>query len=158
MITDIDPIYANSCGKIFGDRIIFASPNRETVYDLDTIKKISFKKRYETGSIVFTFLPGILLFVPYFSGAEDTFIKVMFISVGLIGLAVSIAKAKAKYTVDVKTDKGGVAISVWEGNKNDARKFVEKANLFLAKKNECSGRPVIQANGYIHFEKRLFKI
>jgi hypothetical protein len=143
MATDIDPLYANSCGKIFTDHIVFASSNKESGYALNTIKTLRFTKRYATGSIVFSFLPGILLLVPYFLGKEDKLTKVMFISIGLIGVVVSLLKAKANYTLNVITTSGRKnSISVWEGNKNDAQKFTDKANALILKyKMDAAPKP-----------------
>jgi hypothetical protein len=143
MATDTYPLFANSCGKIFTDRIIFASSNKESGYPLNSIRTLRFKKRYETGSIVFSFLPGILLLAPYFLGKEETLIKALFIGTGLIGVVVSLIKAKVNYTLHVLTTSGRKnAISVWEGNKNDAQKFVDKANALILKyKSDAATKP-----------------
>ena len=145
MATDNYPIFANSSGKIFADRIVFASSNKESGYALNTINKVTFKKRIKKGSIAFSFLPGILLFVPYFSGNDDTFIKALFIGVGLVGLAVSLAMAKVSYIMKIEMASGRKkAITVWEGNKKDAQKFTEKVNTLILKYKEAAA----QNSGY----------
>ena len=138
MTTETDPLFANSCGILFTDRVVLLRQTKSQL-TLHTIKKISFKKRYKTESIVFTFLPGILLLVPYFSGSEDTFIKVLFIGIGLIGLAISLVKAKVQYKLNIISNSGRIhSINVWEGNKQDAKKFADRTNAVIDKNNKVT--------------------
>lgn len=133
MVTDPDPLFANTCGKIFNGHIVLASSNKESEYPVDNLKKLTLRKRYATGSIVFTFLPGILLLVPYFSNGEEAIVKILFIGMGLAGLAIAVSKIKKRYLLHIETVTGSnSAISVWEGNKNDAQKFADRVNRLIA--------------------------
>ncbi|MFP9098738.1 hypothetical protein ACLI09_06775 [Flavobacterium sp. RHBU_24] len=134
MIKETYPLFANTCGKIFNDHVVFASSMKERCFKLKEISKISFKKRYETGSILFALLPAILFFAAYFTNKDDTFVKCMFITLGILGIAVSLYNAKVNYTLKIVAVNGSkCSISVWEGNKNDAQKFVQSANALIEK-------------------------
>lgn len=133
MTTDHYPLFANTCGKIFTDQIVFASSKTETGYKLERINKISFKKRIRLSSIVFACLPSLLIAAAYFSNNEERFIRLLFIILGIGGTLLCLFLAKMNYSVVLETVNGNrKSISVWHGNKKDALKFVEKANAAVA--------------------------
>ena len=135
MSIETDPVFANTCGKIYPDHIILASSHKESSYRLDVVKELTFRVGLETQSILFILLPALLLIVPYFSDSEDTFIRILFIGLGIALMAVAIAKTTKKYTLSIVMQEGRKhSISIWEGNKSDAQKFADKANALLKKK------------------------
>jgi len=136
MSIETELVFANSCGKIYTDRIILASSNKESSYGLATVKKLTLKVRLETQSMLFILLPALLFIVPYFSDSEDTFARILFIGLGIALMALAIAKATKKYTLSIVMQKGPKkSIGIWEGNKKDARKFADMGNALLSKRS-----------------------
>ena len=128
------PQFSNSCGKVFADKIILASANKESEVPLKDIKKASFTSRPHNKSLFFIALPAMLFVFPFFSGEEDTFINIVFIALGILLMVVSITQANRKHTLNVKLASGStIGINVWEGNLKDAKKFTSMVNSKLTK-------------------------
>lgn len=116
------PLFSNTCGKVYIDRIVFASALKETSITPQSLKKVTFSRSIAISSIVIIILSCILFTSPlYLPQAEIFFI------IGLMFLILSIAKAKKIYSITLYMKDGSVrTIKVWEGNRNDASKFVHK--------------------------------
>lgn len=116
------PLFSNTCGKLYIDRIVFASALKETSVTPQKLKKITFNRGITIGSIVIIVLSCILFTSPlYLPQAEIFFI------IGLLFLILSIAKAQKTYSINLYMKDGTIrTISVWKGNRKDASKFVNK--------------------------------
>lgn len=116
------PLFSNTCGKLYIDRIVFASALKETSITPKHLKKVTFNRGVTISSIVIIVLSCILFASPlYLPQAEIFFI------IGLAFLILSIAKVKKTYSINLHMKDGTIrTISVWEGNRKDASKFVTK--------------------------------
>lgn len=125
------PLFSNTCGKVYIDRIVFASALKETTITPQSLKKVTFSRSIAISSIVIMVLSCILFTSPlYLPQAEIFFI------IGLMFLILSIAKAKKIYSITLYMKDGSTrTIKVWEGNRNDASKFVSKVQERFFKKS-----------------------
>ncbi|MES2487805.1 MAG: hypothetical protein V4581_17895 [Bacteroidota bacterium] len=121
------PQFSNSCGKLFADKIILASSNKESLIDLNTVRNVSFTSRPAPKSLFFIALPLPLFFMPSLLNENDFFVKVMFVTVGLLLLLVSVWQVNKNYTLSLKLKDGSsTSINVWEGNRKEAQKFADR--------------------------------
>lgn len=134
------PLFGNTCGKIYNEYILLASENNERTLPLSSVKKITFSKRISLNSLLFTFLPAVLLVVPQFMESEDVFIKIVLYVLGILFLAISVYKAEMISKVNIFTTNGSVLkINVIKDNRREAKKFVAEATkLIVASKAERS--------------------
>lgn len=148
MYTNNKEVFANTCGKIFKDRIILAT-HKETTIPLKSIKSITLKKKYDKSNLLFALLPAILIVLPYIFPKDAQEIKTALLLSGLLGVIICVLKIKKVYSLNLKTQSGRlVKIKVWEGNKKEAQKFIDKTTSMINKakaepQNEFSGKPVI---------------
>ena len=126
------PLFSNTCGKLFADRIVFASANREKEILPQTLSRLTFTGSLTIGSILY-----MLLFLAIAGGALfiniATVFKLGLFSMSMLLLLWFVLKGKRKYAINIYFKDGSArSIRVWEGNRKDAQKFVEQANrLFL---------------------------
>ena len=121
------PQFSNSCGKLFADKIILASSNKESLIDLNNVRNVSFTSRPAPKSLLFIALPLPLFFMPSLLNENDFFVKVMFAVVGLLLLLVSVWQVNKNHTLSLKLKDGSsTSINVWEGNRKEAQKFADK--------------------------------
>ena len=133
------PLFSNSCGKIFANTIVLASANNETELSLQSIKKFSFKKSITPSSLFFIMLPLMLLVLPSFIEKDETFIASLFYIIGALLLITAIFKAEKAFSFTVYMKDGTArSVSVWEGNRSDAKQFVTKANEMVSSKNNST--------------------
>lgn len=141
MKTTDQPVFANTCGKIFARKVVLATSASEKVLEMEDIRQMSFRKTIPVSGLLFAALPAILLIYAYTLPKEDTFLKVLFVILGATGVIVSLLKAKKQHMLTVKTADGEkFTISVWEGNAREAGKFADKVNGML--NNFKSNSPV----------------
>jgi len=148
MIQNDSPIFANTCGKLFKDTVVFASPSKETVLPVNTIKKIAFRKGVTTGSLLFMALPfGFFALADYLD--EGVFLSALLYIVGLITLVTAVFKADMRYSIHIfMTDNTSRKINVWKGNKKDASKFVtESMKLIDAYKVKLAMKSTMEVQG-----------
>ncbi|WP_116789861.1 hypothetical protein [Flavobacterium psychrotrophum] len=132
MKTTHQPVFANTCGKIFARKVVLATSTSEKVLEMEDIRQMSFRKTTPVSGLLFAALPALLIIVAFFLPKEDTFLKVLLGILGTIGVVVSLLKAKKQHTLVVKTADGQkFTISVWEGNAKEAAKFADKVNGML---------------------------
>jgi len=72
MNDDTHLIYSNTCGKLYPDKIIFASALRETAFNPAEIKGISLHRNIRSSSIFFIVLPCFLFFMPFYLAMKST--------------------------------------------------------------------------------------
>jgi hypothetical protein len=129
------PQFSNSCGKLFADKIIFASSDKETEIDLQNVKNAAFTSRPKFQSLVFMLLPLLLFAFPIFIHDAELFLKILFFGVGLLFLIVSVIKAQKNYTLSLYLKDGtSISINVWEGNRREAQKFADMIRAKLARR------------------------
>ena len=127
------PIFSNTCGKLFADKVIFASALRETEIDTREIKNISFAGSVKTSSLLFLAVPATLVFIPYFFFHEsEVFMKFLVTIIGVVFFTVAIIKAQKSYRLKVNLKNGEtITWNVWQGNMREANKFVEQVKSRL---------------------------
>jgi hypothetical protein len=129
MKTTDQPVFANTCGKIFTRQVVLATSTSEKVLEMEDIRQMSFRKTVPVSGLLFAALPALLFIFAYTLPKEDTLLKVLFVILGAAGVAVSLFKAKKQHVLTVKTVDGQkFTISVWEGNAKEAAKFADKVN------------------------------
>jgi hypothetical protein len=69
-----EPLFSNTCGKLFNDSIVFASSRHENDIPAEQIRKVSLKKSVTWGSLLFSTMPLILFVLPRF--VKDSFIHI----------------------------------------------------------------------------------
>lgn len=131
--TDI-PFFANTCGKLYPDRIIFASALRETVFKPTEIKKINLSKSVSVASILLILAPSAVFAIPLVSSHEDKWFDYMLYSLGFLMFCIAVFKAEKKYKLQVYLKNGkSVSWHIWKGNIKDVLKFINKAQTLIGK-------------------------
>lgn len=129
------PVFNNSCGKIFNDKIVLASAHREDEIDLEDIKKLKFGVTTSLKTIMWTLLPSsifVLLYMERRMLDSAMFFLLAFVSIAIT--VVSLVMAEKSYFVLIKMHDGfTVRIRVAVDNKKDAKKFTDMCNKKLAK-------------------------
>lgn len=122
------PLYFNSCGKIFDDKVIFASAYKENIFYVNDIAKVSMKTRFGFKSLISMLLPFGLLGILYLEKNLDFFVQAITVVIMLIFLVVAFVNTEAKYYIilHLKSTKN-VKIKISKSNKKDAGKFVKRA-------------------------------
>ena len=65
MEMDMMPLFNNSCGKIFNDRIILASPHRENHVKFESVQKFEFVTRISIKSLLWVLISSSFFFILY---------------------------------------------------------------------------------------------
>jgi hypothetical protein len=129
------PQFSNTCGKIFADKIILATSHTEREVALKDIKKVRFTTRPQAKSLFFVALPAILFVFPFYTTDQDSFIKVVFVALGIGLMAISIWQVNKKHTLTVKLATGrNIGLNVWQGNVKEAKKFAGMVNAKVARR------------------------
>jgi hypothetical protein len=125
------PLFTNSCGRIFPEKIQLASYKGEATIKIKEISSLSFKTRITRNGFLFSLLPSIFVGISFFtqSAAE----KMSFLAAGILGIALLLYKAERKHILRVYFKRGRHRdISVWSANIKEARKYVNEANKVVA--------------------------
>lgn len=152
MTNTTQQVFTNTCGKIFRNRLVLATPKHETLLSYDEIKNISFDKKRKKGDLLVALLPAVLIVISFFLKKEESTIKLLFIILGVVGIALALFKAQARYVVIVKkTDSR--SITVRAAGKREAEKFASQANGILQKHRSgaLSGTGGIDVNNAMPF-------
>jgi hypothetical protein len=132
MTNSANQVFTNTCGKIYRDQLILATHQKDTPLTYQEIKSIAFNKRRKRSDLLFAILPCLLIVVAFFLKKEDTFLKAIFIFLGVAGVFLTLFKGQTRYVVTVKTIDGKT-IFVRAANKREAEKFSSQANSVLHK-------------------------
>lgn len=126
------PLYFNSCGKIFEDRLIFASAYKENIFDVSDIGKVSMRKKLGFKSVLSLLLPFGLIGILYLERDLDFIVQATTVVLTLIFFIVAFVNTEMKYYIilQLKSTKN-VKIRISKNNKKDAGKFVEKAQSLI---------------------------
>ncbi|MXN93259.1 hypothetical protein GR160_18685 [Flavobacterium sp. Sd200] len=137
------PIFGNTCGKLYEEYIVLASANREKTLPLNSIKSIALSSSISLNSLLFMLLPLMLLLLPQLMGKEDGVIKISFYVMGCLFLVLSIIKAQRKYRIKIITSNGGaLKIRVARENLKDAQKFTASVSKQLLK-NDAKSKAIL---------------
>jgi hypothetical protein len=129
------PLFSNSCGKLFSDKILLATSNNESVYQLQNVHNIAFKTRPQIKSLLFLVFPALLFSFPLFIHDAAFFLKAVFFVVGILFAILTLTNLQKNYTLTLYLkDKTSRSITVWEGNRKEAQKFAEKVKAKLARR------------------------
>ena len=125
MEMDMMPLFNNSCGKIFRDKVIFASSHRENKIKSDSIERVSFVGRVSLKSLLWVGISSSFFGIMYLERNLDLW---MYAIIGIVALAftiLSLAMLEMNYHILLEMKDGSEKrISVTKDNKKDARKFV----------------------------------
>ena len=132
MTDDTQPLYSNTCGKLYADKIIFASVLKETAFSPSEIKGISLHRHIRSSSIFFMVLPCLLFLMQFYLGDEEQGMKVVLVLAGALMLLMSVYKAEKVYSVRLSLKNGKVITwQIWKGNSTDAGKFIKAVKARL---------------------------
>ena len=129
------PLFNNSCGKLFNDKIVLASAHREEEIEFKEIKKIKFGFNISLKSVMWALMPSSIFVLLYLQRAMLDGAMFILLSFVAIGISVfSVVMAEKSYYVLIKL-KGGqnVRVRVSVDNKKDAKKFADLAIKTLSR-------------------------
>lgn len=129
------PLFNNSCGKIFNDKIVLASANKEDEIELDEIKRVKFGLTVSVKSLMWALLPSSIFVLLYLERAKlDSimFFLLSFVAIGITVTAVIMAE-KSCYLLIKLHDGINIRVRVAIDNKKDAKKFAEIVNKRISK-------------------------
>ena len=129
------PLFNNSCGKIFQDKLVLASANREEEIEFEDIKKIKFGVTTSIKSLMWALLPSSIFVLLYLE--RNKLDSAMFFLLSFIAIAittVSLIMADKSYYLLIKLEEGlNIRVRVAVDNKKDAKKFMDIANRKISK-------------------------
>lgn len=126
------PVFTNTCGKIYPGRIILASANQEKTLEMGSLSSLSFRSGIALSGLLFAALPAIFFVLIFAIKHEEFYLKVIFAILGTVGVILSLLKAKRSHTLSIKMANGEKqTINVWHGNVKEAKKFADIANKVL---------------------------
>jgi len=120
------PLFNNSCGKIFRDRIIFASSNRENKIEADSIERVKFVGRVSLKSLLWVGISSSFFGILYLERNLDGWMYALISIVALAFTVLSLVMLEMNYHILLQMKDGSEKrITVTKDNKKDARKFVQ---------------------------------
>jgi hypothetical protein len=124
-----DLIFANTCGKIYADRVIFAFEHREKVIPFTEIRKVKTGAGIKPKSFFLTLLPSSLLVFLFVIHESNTLLRTIIWFFAIFFTAVSLFTIKRTFHITiVMSGRIGLKINVSGNNKKDAKKFVDLLN------------------------------
>lgn len=133
MTNSTNHVFANTCGKIFRNHLILTVNKKESRFLYHEIKSISFSRRRKKADLLVALLPAVLFVFAYLLKKDETLLRGLFIALGILGIALSLFKARAGYMVTVKINGNSKALLLKAANKREAEKFTAQANSILQK-------------------------
>lgn len=132
MEMDMSPVFNNSCGKIFNDKVILASSHRENHVRFDAIQKLEFVTKIDYKSLLWVLISSSFFLILYLERNLEAW---LFVIIGLVALSftvLSLIMVEKNYQILVHLNDGSkTRINVAKDNKKDAKKFVA-----IAKENQ----------------------
>lgn len=130
------PLFSNTCGKLFQDKVIFASAVRETEIRAEDIKDVQLATSVSAQSLLFLLVPLPLFVMPFFLQPAEGALKICIAAIGCLMMAMAVYKARREYKLRLYL-KNGTLIEwyVWRGNYKEAQNFVKKLKKGLLRKN-----------------------
>ena len=120
------PVFNNSCGKIFNDKIVLASSHREDELAFEDVKKVKFGMTTSLKSLMWALLPSsifVLLYLERQKLDSSIFFLLSFVAIGISVFSLIMAD-KSYYILFKTNDDLNVKVKVSVDNKKDAKKFV----------------------------------
>ncbi len=141
------PVFNNSCGKIFNDKVILASAHREDELAFEDIKKVKFGINTSIKSIMWALMPSsifVLLYLERQKLDSAIFFLLSFIAIGIS--VFSLVMAEKSYYIRFRTKDGyNVKVKVAVDNKKDAKKFAEMCAKRLSRRSAgATGMKVVK--------------
>ncbi|RYJ41593.1 hypothetical protein [Flavobacterium beibuense] len=135
------PLFNNSCGKLFNDKIVLASAHREEEIEFKEIKKIKFGFNVSLKSVMWALMPSSIFVLLYLQRAMLDGAMFILLSFVAIGISVfSVVMAEKSYYVLIKLRGGqNVKVRVSVDNKKDAKKFADMAIKRLSRVSGSTG-------------------
>lgn len=125
------PLFTNSCGRVFPDRIQLASYKGEATIKMKEISSLSFRTSITRNALLFALMPSVLIAASLLTSGKTE--KIAFLAAGVLGIALLLYKAERKHMLRVYYKKGRPRnISVLSANIKEAKKFVNEANKVAA--------------------------
>lgn len=140
------PLFNNSCGKIFHDKIVLASAHREDEIDFEDIKSFRFGMTTSIKSVMWALLPSSIFVLLYMEREKlDAAIFFLLSFVAIAITVVSLVMAEKSYFILIKTNDGfNIRVRVALDNKKDAKKFVEMCTKRKVKNKKAPSLRVVK--------------
>ncbi|WP_294820640.1 hypothetical protein [uncultured Flavobacterium sp.] len=121
------PIFSNTCGMLFDDKVVFAFDNGEKQIPLSKITAAHFRERITNGFLMLILLPlpvyGLLDYIKNFDGLAR--VTGYAIAAAISGLAYYNARKIYRIALDMVSGSE-FTIRVSANNRKDASKFINK--------------------------------
>lgn len=125
------PLFTNSCGRVFPDRIQLASYKGEATIKMKEISSLSFRTSITRNGLLFALMPSVLIAASLLTNGKTE--KIAFLVGGVLGMALLFYKAERKHVLRIHHKKGrSRSISVYSANIKEAKKYVIEANKVAA--------------------------
>lgn len=128
------PIFSNTCGILYDDKVVFAFDNGQKEIPLSKIKSAVFRQRITNGFLLLILLPlpgyAVLDYMRNFYGLS----RFMGYGVAIVISGMAYYYAKKKYHISLEMVSGSqFTIRVSENNRKDASRFIENLNREISK-------------------------
>ena len=141
------PLFNNSCGKIFKDKIILASKTREDEVEFDDIKKVRFGITTSLKSVMWALLPSsifVLLYMERKKLDSPIFFLLSFVAIAIT--VVALVMAEKSYYIHIRMSDGlNLRVRVSPDNKKDAKKFAELCVKTMARAKSTAHLKVVKS-------------
>jgi ABC-type lipoprotein release transport system permease subunit len=135
MEIDMLPLFNNSCGKIFGDKIVLASSNNENQIKSESIARLEFVGRVSLKSLFWVAISSSFFGILYLERNLDGWMYFLIFILALFFTVLSLIMVERNYHILLLMKDGTKrTISVDKSNKKDARNFVAAFRAKRAKK------------------------
>lgn len=123
------PLFTNSCGRVFSNRIQLSSYRGETTVKVADIASVSFKRIISRKGILLALLPSVLIAISFLVNPQNTIEKYSFLVAGVLGMALLFATAERKQYVHINFHKKpSKNISVKSHSIKEAKRYVSEAS------------------------------
>jgi len=128
MEMDMMPLFNNSCGKIFSDKVILASPNRENHVKFESIEKLEFKTQVSFNSLLWVLISSSFFMILYLERNLDIWLYAIIGAVAFGFTVLSLIMLEKNHHIMLHLNDGSTTkINVAKDNMKDAKKFVDIA-------------------------------
>ncbi|MXN93258.1 hypothetical protein GR160_18680 [Flavobacterium sp. Sd200] len=133
MNTQEVPFFSNNCGKIYKNKVVFAS--HKQFIEPQNIKSISVGRAITNSGKFFTLLPSVFFIIPFF--VHEVYEKILFAGAG-VGIMILAYTMSQKYTyINVGLINGKIhRFKVWESYGKEAQKFVSETKKLIARRSQ----------------------
>ena len=119
-----NPLFANTCGKIYDEVATFAFEHKEKTIRLNEIEKVRTEVGITLKSFFVTLMPLSLLSFVYLIKDIDIVLKTILIALTVLFSAISLFNAERTFHLVLTLKDGAkLKIRVSENNRKDAEKF-----------------------------------